>query len=113
MIQYFINIIKDNTLDIINLILIISVLIIIYFLFNKFFKTTKKEVKTVEAKKEEIINSYEKQMREILVAHQDDETMRTAKRTQLLKQISKELSTNIFFDKPEVRDIIQKLANLH
>lgn len=113
MIQYFTTTIKDNALDILNLILIISVLIIIYFLFNKFFNATKKDIKTVEAKKEEIISSYENQMREILLKHQEDENMRTAKKTELLKQISKELSTNIFFDKPEVRDIIQKLANLH
>ena len=78
-----------------------------------FFSASKKDVKTVESKKEEIITGYENKMREVLLAYPEDDNMRTTKKTELLKQVSKELSTNIFFDKPEVRDIIQKLANLH
>jgi len=100
-------------LDILNLILIASILVIVYFLVKMFLNTTKKEAKPVEVKKEEIIRNYENQMRELLNTYKNDDTSLTANKTALLKKISKELSTNIFFDKDEVRSIIQKLVNMH
>lgn len=117
MIQYhssYLNL-KGIFLDIIyiiDIILIISILTIIYFVVNTFFNRTPIETKSVEVKKEEIIIGYEMQMKELLAQKFDNHDELTLEKTKLLKQISKELSTNIFFDKSEVKFIIQKLVNI-
>ena len=95
------------------MILIVSVLIIAYFCFKMYSGSNVKEAKTAQMKKEEITKKYECQMRELLDDNKDDLDTLPLKKTELLKQISRELSTNIFFDKLEVKDIILKLANMH
>ena len=100
-------------MDILNAVLILSIFIIIFYLGKKLFNPVNKEVKSPKRKKEEIINEYEEQMKEVLTMYKNDDNILKLKKTQLLKQISTELSTNIFFDKQEVRDVIQKLVNMH
>jgi len=100
-------------LDILDIILVVSILVIIVFLVKKLANPINKETKSPKRKKEEITLEYEEEMKKVLLTYNHDEQTLKLKKTQLLKQISTELSTNIFFDKQEVREVIQKLANLH
>jgi len=96
-----------------NLVLIVSILIISYFFVKFFFFSPKTQKKPAALKKSELISDYENQMQDVITLYSnDDETLKFEK-MQLLKQISKELATNIFFDKQEVKELLHKLANMH
>lgn len=100
-------------MDFLNVLLIILLLIIFFILIKKFFFRPEVNIKSVENKKFEIIYNYEQMVKTVIDLNRHDEEKLLIKKTELLKQISKELSTNIFFDKDEVRDIIQKLVNIN
>lgn len=100
-------------MDILNIILIVSVVIILLILIQKFLGKQTKNVKPTHVKKDELIDSYENQMRETIAAYRTNKEELTKQKIQTLKRISNELSTNIFFDKDEVRNILQKLSNMH
>jgi len=100
-------------LDILNLILIVCVIIITYFFVKSFFFQDKGQAKPTKQKKEEIIDDYVTQMQEVITLYTHDDEALKREKTQLLKQISQELATNIFFDKQEVKDLLYKLANMH
>jgi len=100
-------------LDILNLILIVSILIISFFFVKFFFFTQKSQGKPAALKKDELVSDYVNQMQDIITLYTNDEETLRFEKTQLLKQISKELATNIFFDKQEVKDLLTKLANMH
>ncbi len=104
---------KEDVLDILNIILIVSICIVLYFLIKFIFNQPAREVKSAAMKKSEIISGYEKRMRELLSSSVGEDHALIEKKKELLKQISVELSTNIFFDKEEVKNIIQKLVNMH
>lgn len=99
-------------MDFLNIILVISMLIILFFTVQKLIGS-KKNIKSAVVKKHELIANYEKQMRETINKYNEDKQVLKYKKMETLKQISKELSTNIFFDKEEVKNLIQKLANMH
>ncbi|MCD6259574.1 MAG: hypothetical protein J7J31_08230 [Helicobacteraceae bacterium] len=86
--------------------IVIFILIIILTLRS----TPPSEIQTKEQKRQEIINEYRQQLRSALDALEDDEEAMVAKKSELLKKFSNELSMNIFFDKEEIRDIIQNLS---
>lgn len=67
--------------------------------------------KSKEAKRAEIIASYKKELTDVVASCKDDRKTAILKKTELLKKFSLELSTNIFFDKKEIREIIQELAS--
>ena len=100
-------------MDILNTILIVSVLIITYFFVKYFFFNPNTQAKPAFLKKEELVSDYVNQMQDIITLYSNDEETLRFEKTQLLKQISKELATNIFFDKQEVKDLLHKLANMH
>ncbi len=70
-------------------------------------------IQTKEEKREEILQQYAKELTDSLCLLKDDKEARVAKKTQLLKRFSKELSLNIFFDKIEIKEIILDLAEVH
>ena len=86
--------------------IVIFILIIILTLRS----TPPSEIQTKEQKRQEIINEYRQQLRSALDALEDDEEAMVAKKSELLKRFSNELSMNIFFDKEEIRDIIKNLS---
>ena len=69
-------------------------------------------VQTKEQKREEIINSYKKELQDELALLKDDKQKRVSKKTQLLQKFSNELSRNIFFEANEVREIILELSKI-
>lgn len=92
-------------------ILIIIILSAMYIYFRKMSRG--KFVKTQAMKKEEIIQSYEKQVNDLLLRYQDDESERLEEKKRLLVKINKELVLNIFFDEMETKAVIQHLASIN
>ncbi len=81
-------------------------IILISYLFSKMIK---KQVKSKVQKREEIIENYKQNLHNCLKDLSSKEY--EEKKISLLSDISKELDRNIFFDKSEVRGIVQKLAD--
>lgn len=95
-------------MDISTLLLIILIPLAIFL----FMKRNKKEIKPAHVKKEEIIEEYKRQMREVLDQNKSDKTKQLQEKTKLLKKINHELSMNLFFDEEESRKIINELLSL-
>ena len=67
-------------------------------------------VQSKEEKRANIINGYKQELKMALEPLMDDVDARVAKKSELLKKFSNELSLNIFFDKDELREIILELS---
>lgn len=96
-------------MDISTLLLII----LIPFAIFLFIKQNKKEVKPTHVKKEEIIEEYKRQMREVIEQNRDDKTRQLQEKTKLLKKINHELSMNLFFDEEESKKLISDLLKIN
>lgn len=70
-----------------------------------------KAVKTKEQKQAEILKNYQEELHSTLSKIDDNEEQK-AKKTEMLKRFSNELSRNVFFDKDEVRNVIVKLSKI-
>lgn len=86
--------------------IVVLLLVIIFTLKN----TPKKQVKAKEEKRYEIINDYKNKLREALAPLENNKEAMLAKKSELLKKFSHELSLNIFFDKNEIREIVLELS---
>ncbi len=79
-----------------------------------FFKLVYKQVrmnkKNESISKQDIVNTYESEMRTLLL-HKNKEELSEHK-ILLLKKISSELHRNIFFDEKEAKEIVKYLASL-
>jgi len=62
-------------------------------------------------KKEEITKKYEYEMMKLISKYENDKDILSQKKIEFLKQASKELHNNIFFDEAEVKALISKLAS--
>nr|WP_321268300.1 hypothetical protein [uncultured Sulfurimonas sp.] len=67
-------------------------------------------VQSKEEKRADILNGYKQELQDALELLGDDADARVAKKSELLKKFSHELSLNIFFDKDELREIILELS---
>ena len=67
-------------------------------------------VQSKEEKRADIINGYKQELKAVLEPLEDDAEARVAKKNEMLKKFSNELSLNIFFDKDELREIILELS---
>ena len=68
------------------------------------------QIQSKEEKKYEIINGYKKQLREALEPLKNNDSLRVAKKKELLLKFTNELSLNIFFDQDENKEIISDLS---
>lgn len=96
-------------MDGINLLLIILI-IMAFFLVIRHILKGQAGVKPVHIKKEEIIQSYKKQMFDLKEKYKYDEQTLKQQKMILLKHVNAELHRNIFFDEDEIKQIIQQLA---
>lgn len=87
--------------------IVIFILIIIFTLRS----SPTSRVQSKEQKCQEIIQQYRQQLRSALEPLEADNEAMQAKKSELLKKFSNELSRNIFFDQDEIRDIIQDLLS--
>ena len=80
------------------------------------YKTLKNDntakIQTKEEKSHEIVNNYRKEIREELTLLKDDSQAQLVKRKELLNKFNLELSSNIFFDAYEVREILEELSSM-
>ncbi len=70
------------------------------------------KIQSKEEKSHEIVNNYRKEIREELTLLKDDSQAQLAKRKELLNKFNLELSSNIFFDAYEVREILKELSSM-
>lgn len=87
---------------------ILLILILLGFLF--LVLKPRREPKSKEQKQEEIRLNYIKKLNAELSAIQNSDERQT-KKIALLKVFAKELEFNLFFDKDEVKMLIQELAS--
>ena len=60
-------------------------------------------INTKDEKRSDILNGYRKELREALEIIGDDKEARVAKKSELLKRFSSELSSNIFFEDDDTK----------
>ena len=68
-------------------------------------------VNTKDKKRDDIINEYRKELYNSLTPLKGNKNATIAKKKELLKRFSDELSRNIFFEQVEIREIILDLAD--
>ena len=96
-------------MDIITLLLIF----LIFFAVFLFITANKnKNIKAPAVKKEELIQDYKNQMKELLLKHENNKKLQTEEKIKLLKQINQELSMNLFFEKEEATKLLKELSTL-
>ncbi len=93
-----------------NFFMIVVVVILVLVVYKVLVGNITAQIQTKDQKREEIINSYKKQLQEAIEDVKDDKEQRMAKKGELLKAFSVELSRNIFFDSSEIREIIMILS---
>lgn len=89
------------------LILFLFVIGVLLYIFNN----KKTEIKPSYEKKSELIRSYEDDLKALINDNQHDKNSLSNKKLEFIKNASKELHNNIFFDEAEVKEIIKKLAS--
>ncbi|MAD41705.1 MAG: hypothetical protein CL623_04850 [Arcobacter sp.] len=96
-------------MDILTLILIFLIILAIFLFLTS---NNKKNVKEPTVKKEELIQAYKNQMKELLIKYENDKKVQTQEKIKLLKKINQELSMNLFFEEEEARKLLKELSNL-
>ncbi|WP_320033560.1 hypothetical protein ACMC56_06270 [Campylobacterota bacterium DY0563] len=95
----------DNTF--VYLVMIILLVGLVVLLFRR----STINAKPSHLKKEEITKQYEYEMMKLISKYEKDKDVLSQKKIEFLKQASKELHNNIFFDDAEVKALISKLAS--
>ena len=95
-----------------SVILFIIVSMALFVLIFKQFGNNKKTNKPTVNTKQDIVDSYEQLILDVIENNKDDKEALVEKKTKLLKVISKDLHNNIYFDDDEAKYIVSKLAEL-
>ena len=96
-------------MDIVIIILLIAILGIGYLIYTGGIE---QNTKSPTIKKDEIIEQYKSQLKNILKKYEHDKDTQIEQKKLFLQKCSSELSRNIFFDTREAKEVIQKLAQL-
>ena len=97
----------------ISTVLIIVLLIGAFFILIKRYNSVDEyEVKPSPVKKEEVIQAYEQEVKELLQNYKDDEAKLLEEKKNLIKRINNELKMNLFFDDEEAKEVINRLLKL-
>ena len=89
---------------------LIMILLLVGLVLILFKKSTTKN-KPAYLKKEEISKKYEYEMMKLISKYEKDKNLLSQKKIEFLKQASKELHNNIFFNEAEIKILIAKLAS--
>lgn len=89
---------------------VVFIFVLIFIKNSLFGVNTNTKPKAI--KKEEIIDAYENQMKDLVQKYSSNKENLTNEKIKLLKQINHELSMNLFFDETEAKEIIQKLSKI-
>lgn len=96
-------------MEISTLLLLILIPLAIFLIIKQQKKTN---IKSSVVKKEEIIEEYKRQIREVISKNKNDQSALLREKTILLKKINYELSMNLFFDEKESKKIILELLEI-
>ncbi|WP_108061342.1 hypothetical protein [Poseidonibacter lekithochrous] len=96
-------------MEISTLLLLILIPLAIFLIIKQQKKTN---IKSAVVKKEEIIEEYKRQIREVISKNKNDQSALLREKTKLLKKINYELSMNLFFDEKESKKIILELLEI-
>ncbi|QKJ22708.1 hypothetical protein [Poseidonibacter lekithochrous] len=96
-------------MEISTLLLLILIPLAIFLIIKQQKKTN---IKSAVVKKEEIIEEYKRQIREVISKNKNDQSALLREKTILLKKINYELSMNLFFDEKESKKIILELLEI-
>jgi len=96
-------------MDIILVVLILALIVVGVLIF---LNGNSNNTKPTAVKKHEIIQQYEKELKNILNKYKNNNETKIKEKKLFLQKCNSELSRNIFFDENESNKIIQKLASL-
>ncbi|XPV67401.1 MAG: hypothetical protein ACNI25_08725 [Halarcobacter sp.] len=91
--------------------ILIVLLLIVGGVLLYIFTNKKASIKPSYEKKSELVKSYEDGLKALINDNQHDKESLNQKKLEYIKNASKELHNNIFFDEAEVKQIIQRLAS--
>lgn len=83
---------------------IILVVLFIYFTNNNILKKTQSKL--------DIINRYKVALLKILNESKDDKELQRSNKIEFLKRVNDELSRNIFFEKHEIKVVLEELSKM-
>ena len=89
---------------------LVGIVVLVFMIIATIYLSSDKQVQTKEQKRQQIISEYKRQLKVALEPLKADKQARLDKKSELLKKFSSELSMNIFFDKSEIRELIQELS---
>ena len=87
-----------------TLLTIILVVLFIYFTNNNILKKTQSKL--------DIINRYKIALLKILNDSKDDKELQRSNKIEFLKRVNDELSRNIFFEKHEIKVVLEELSKM-
>lgn len=97
-------------MDSVVLFTLLAIIVLSIILYMTLASPQQHVPKSADEKKREIIDAYKLQLKNTLLPLHDNSEALKQKKNALLKEISMELSRNIFFDHEEMRGVIQELA---
>ena len=86
------------------LLTIILVVLFIYFTNKNILKKTQRKL--------DIINRYKIALLKILNESKDDKELQRSNKIEFLKRVNDELSRNIFFEKHEIKVVLEELSKM-
>lgn len=89
---------------------VVGIVIFVIIVIKVLRSDVTQAVQSKEEKRAEIVGGYKNELRVALELLRDNNEARVAKKKELLKKFSDELSLNIFFDSSEIREIILDLS---
>ncbi|RXJ68148.1 hypothetical protein CRV08_07770 [Halarcobacter ebronensis] len=95
-----------------NLFVYVVMFILLLGVILLLFKKSSINQKPSYLKKEEISKKYEYELLKLISTYEKDEALLKEKKLEFIKQANSELNNNIFFDEPEIKALIARLASL-
>lgn len=93
-----------------NIIVLILIIILIYLMVSK--KKNLGVNKSSAIKKEEIVQEYKQQLKELIHKHGNNQDKLKYEKINFIKKVNAELNKNIFFNSDEIKKIIYELTIL-
>ncbi|MEA3383373.1 MAG: hypothetical protein U9Q20_01670 [Campylobacterota bacterium] len=95
-----------------DIFIVVVIFLIIGVIFLVIQQGDSTPTKNTALKKEEIIQKYEDDLKDILTKYENNQSKQIEQKKLYLQKCSSEFSRNIFFSESEAKQIIQKLAKL-
>ena len=83
---------------------IVLIVLFIYFTNRNIIKKTQSKL--------DIINRYKMSLSKLLEESKDDKELQISKKIEFLKKVNDELSRNIFFEKHEIKIVLEELSKM-